>query len=84
MVHGFVRQSGGQIAIDSAPGRGTTVTVRLPCARASEERRALEALGPVPGGRETLLVVEDDEAVRASTLAALAELQALRWACRDG
>ena len=69
MVYGFVRQSGGQIAIDSAPGMGTTVTVRLPRARESEELRAPEALGPAPGGRETLLVVEDDEAVRASCAA---------------
>ena len=64
-VYGIVRQSGGLIAVDSAPGRGSTFHIYLP--------RVDGAATPVPKavaaaqtlrGDETILLVEDDDAVR--------------------
>ena len=65
MVYGFVKQSGGHVAIYSEPGHGTTVKLYLPRAlgpRAAVERVPEEA--EARGGAETVLVVEDDEPVR--------------------
>jgi len=65
-VHGIVAQSGGQISIDTAPGRGSTFRVFLPLAEgaASQERPALTPV-PSAGTGERILVVEDDPGVRA-------------------
>ena len=61
MVHDFVRQSGGELAIRSAEGEGTCVILRLP-AKAPPERQA--ARGAAAGAGERILLVEDDAAVR--------------------
>jgi signal transduction histidine kinase/DNA-binding response OmpR family regulator len=74
MVYGFVKQSGGDIAIDSVPGRGTSIHIYLPRAFHAEATAALPAVGRVQGGSETVLVVEDDAAVRASTMDMLTSL----------
>ena len=65
MVYGLVKQSGGHVKIYSEVGEGTTVKLYLPRSREAED--AYEPLGaqPVVGGSETVLVVEDDDAVRA-------------------
>lgn len=64
-MYGIVKQHEGHIAIDSPPGGGTTFTVYL---RRVEDLRAPVAVeaGPPPRGRrtETILLVEDEEAVR--------------------
>ena len=65
-VYGIVRQSGGHIAVDSTPGRGTTFKIHLPRVTEPVEHRA----GPQPaaaprGGAETVLLVEDEPLVRA-------------------
>ncbi|MFB2552471.1 hybrid sensor histidine kinase/response regulator [Ensifer soli] len=74
MVYGFVKQSGGHIKIYSEIGFGTTVRLYLPRAHAAEDREvALSAL-PVSGGDETVLVVEDDDEVRATTVDLLSDL----------
>ncbi|MDD5309547.1 MAG: response regulator [Deltaproteobacteria bacterium] len=64
-VYGIVQQSGGNIWVHSEPGRGTTFKVYLP-----REPGAARGVAPVthppprPEGTETVLVVEDEEAVR--------------------
>ena len=67
-VYGIVEQSGGYVTVESAPAQGATFTIFLPRhigpvedAPTGVERRSL------PAGTETLLLVEDETAVRAST-----------------
>ncbi len=71
-VQGIVAQSGGFIEVLSEPGGGTTFKIYLPRAEedAAREDRILESL-PVLGGRETVLVVEDQAEVRGYVVAAL-------------
>jgi PAS domain S-box-containing protein len=76
-VFGFVSQSGGHVAIDSAPGEGTTISLYLPRSLNEEKPAAAAArAGPVPGGTadEIILVVEDEERVRNYSVEALREL----------
>ena len=65
MVFGFVKQSGGHVKIYSEEGLGTSVKIYLPRATGLQQTAA-EALvsGTVEGGKETILVVEDDTMVR--------------------
>ncbi len=74
MVYGFVKQSGGHVKIYSEIGHGTTVRVYLPRAVADEDREIVVHNGPIVGGTETVLVVEDDDEVRATVVETLADL----------
>jgi signal transduction histidine kinase len=67
-VFGTARQSGGDVHIDTTVGKGTSVSVFLPRATVTSERHA--ALPTITDGRRgaaTVLVVDDDDAVRATT-----------------
>ena len=74
MVYGFVKQSTGHVMIYSEPGQGTTVRIYLPRARAEEDVEAPVVVGPVTGGSETILIVEDDDDVRATVVDMISEL----------
>ncbi|MBP3956743.1 PAS domain S-box protein [Gemmata sp. G18] len=73
MVYGIVSQSGGFLTVLSEIGRGTTIAVYLPRYedKPSEEPKSALRPAPRPTGSETILVVEDDEAVRALTTTVL-------------
>jgi two-component system, cell cycle sensor histidine kinase and response regulator CckA len=65
MVYGFIRQSGGHVEVYSELGHGTTFKLYLP--RADESMPAATVLPSrrtIPAGTETVLVVEDEAAVR--------------------
>ena len=64
-VYGVVKQLGGHIDVDSAPLHGTTFTIYFPAtAKPVTARREASAAQVVPGREETVLLVEDDRAVR--------------------
>ena len=67
-VYGFVHQSGGQIAVMSEPGAGTTFSLYLPATSKPVAKRAASAPKDLLRGDESLLVVEDDPAVLALTV----------------
>ena len=74
-VYGFIRQCGGAVDVRSAPGEGTTISLYLPAAdRADAVAPEVEAT-PVAAGMDGLrvLLVEDDDAVRAVTQSLLDE-----------
>jgi CheY-like chemotaxis protein len=74
-VLGFAQQSGGEVRIDTRVGRGTTITILLPRSRESLPTMVDEDR-PVPrdGKAATILVVDDDAAVRDLTVHALATM----------
>ncbi len=77
MVYSFVTQSRGHIRLQSEPGEGTTVRIYLPRYLAQPVAAAVAAQpGPIPArdAGETILVVEDDEDVRRSSVEALRDL----------
>jgi two-component system, cell cycle sensor histidine kinase and response regulator CckA len=71
MVFGIVQQSGGCIHVYSEPDRGTTFKIYLPAVteQLSQKTESIAKVGP--RGTETVLLVEDDEAVRGLALMSL-------------
>jgi signal transduction histidine kinase/CheY-like chemotaxis protein len=90
-IFGFVRQSGGEIAIDTAPGKGTTVKVYLPRHLGEVASAVAEAPVPIASTLEEpiatrsldILVVEDDPRVLGATVGALQELGHRVTSCPD-
>jgi signal transduction histidine kinase/DNA-binding response OmpR family regulator len=68
-VYGFVRQSEGEVELETTPGQGTTFRLRLPASEAGDEPVAGEPKpATIVGGSERILVVEDDSTVLTLTL----------------
>ena len=73
--YGIVKQSDGHIFVESKPGFGTTFSVYLPVTADRAERTAPGAAqGGIAGGTESILIVEDDAAVRRLTWTFLKKL----------
>jgi PAS domain S-box-containing protein len=65
VVHGIVKQSGGHVAVYSEPGRGTSFKIYLPRVEMPVTGRTHFMAAKAPVGTETILVAEDEAAVRA-------------------
>ena len=83
-VFGFVKQSGGHIQIYSEQGNGTAVRMYLPVADGAIRAVRRHAPGADARGTETILVVEDDDLVRAHAVEQLAALGYEVLAAPDG
>ncbi|WP_374909232.1 PAS domain S-box protein [Sphingobium sp. sgz301303] len=77
MVYGFIKQSGGHMRVHSEPGVGTSVQLYLPqyqgMVAANEDEADCVEAAPA-GGRETILLCEDDDNVRAYSVEVLRDL----------
>jgi len=77
MIYGFVRQSGGSVQIHSQPGVGTTMTLYLPRSQV-EAAAPHDTPAPLPpsaaGQGETVLVIDDEPAVRMLIIEVLEDL----------
>jgi len=67
-VYGIVKESGGFISVESAPGEGSTFRIYFPCTEVAKEvPQPVATAAPAPGGTETILLVEDEAALREIT-----------------
>jgi two-component system, cell cycle sensor histidine kinase and response regulator CckA len=83
--YGILKQSGGHINVYSEPGRGATFKIYLPQVGPSPSRAAdpVESTA-MPGGRETIMLVEDDPALREMAGGLLERLGYTVWAAANG
>jgi PAS domain S-box-containing protein len=63
-VHGIVKQHGGWVEVESVVGRGTAFRVYLPASTKTAEPAAVKPQEPLPRGKETILLVEDEDSYR--------------------
>jgi signal transduction histidine kinase/CheY-like chemotaxis protein len=73
-AYGIVKQSGGEITVSSQAGQGATFCIYLPTVNADGLQRNKASSETAPRGRETVLVVEDDDAVRQLTMRILRQM----------
>lgn len=85
-AYGIIKQSGGDIEVTSAPGKGSTFTVALPTVEAPRAPARVEGMPTIPTGLKVkrALVVEDADGVREFVRAALTSAGATVFAAVDG
>ena len=84
VCYGIVEQHQGHISCYSEPGRGTTFRIYLPLTEDPATAATGADVAPPAGGTETILLAEDDEAVRLFTIILLEEAGYTVVAARDG
>ncbi len=73
-VFGIVKQSGGYITVHSEPGHGSTIDLYIPLVASADSTTSHAEPAPAPSRHETILLVEDEEAVRRAMHNALRKL----------
>jgi CheY-like chemotaxis protein len=73
VVHGIVTDMNGVIQVKTEPDRGTTFDVYFPLGAETEDKETLQVTDPVPGGTETILLVDDEPDIVSM------EMQLLEW-----
>ena len=84
MVYGFVKQSAGHIQLYSEEGHGTTIKMYLPPGSGGQVAAETSTAPSAEGGKETILVVEDDKLVRDYVLTQLHSLGYVTLAAANG
>ena len=86
MIHGFARQSGGQVRIYSELGQGTTMRIYLPRHRGEGDRLPTEVQNEAPraAAGETVLIIDDEATVRTLVAEVLGELGYAAVEAHDG
>jgi PAS domain S-box-containing protein len=85
IAYGLIQQHEGSISVESEPGRGTTVVIDLPIVAQPPEPRGYEsARAGTLGGAETILVVEDEDAIRTTARRVLGQHGYRVLTARDG
>jgi PAS domain S-box-containing protein len=86
MIHGIVKQSGGHIAVESAVGKGTTFRIYLPQVNdcVQQDDRGAESAVEHRRGTETILIAEDEAALRELICQCLKRLGYTVLSARDG
>jgi len=73
-VFGIVKQAKGGVSVESAPGKGATFKILLPCAEEAASKAVAPSVRTDLRGNETILLVEDEDALRHLTRRALEHL----------
>jgi len=85
MVHSMVRQSGGHVLVESQPGRGTEIAIRLPRAKGVPAKpESVRKKDDALAGTETILLAEDEEGVLKMTTGILRKMGYHVLPARDG